>query len=311
MNKKLISIVLPAFNEEGNIQIVYSRLTTVMKEYENYEIIFVDDGSKDFTLERIKEIAGNDNKIKYISFSRNFGHQNALKAGLDYSSGECVISMDCDLQHPPELILEMINKWHEGYDIINTVRSESKDISFFKRKTSNLFYSFINKLSDINITAGSSDFRLLDRKVVAILKKCTEFPFFRGMVSWVGFKSYPIPYNPDKRYSGESKYSIKKMIFFALNGITSFTVKPLHLSSLLGVVISAFSFLYIIYAIFCKIFTDQTIAGWTSVLVSVLFLGGIQLIIIGILGEYIGKLFITSKNRPLYIIQEKSEELDA
>ena len=282
-------------------------MTGILTQYNDYEIIFVNDGSSDKTLDNVKLLRENDKKIHYVSFSRNFGHQNALRAGLDYATGDCVISMDADMQHPPELVPELINKWLEGWDIVYTVREDGKNISFFKRKTASMFYGMINKLANLKIEKGAADFRLLDRKVVNSLKQFKEHAmFYRGIINWMGFKQLGIKYKPADRLFGSSKYTFRKMFNFALTGITSFSVVPLHLSTFLGIVISIFAFAYGIYSILMKIFTNQTISGWTSIMVGIFFLGGIQLIMLGIIGEYIGKLFIEIKGRPSYIVKEKS-----
>ncbi|MCX7918591.1 MAG: glycosyltransferase family 2 protein [bacterium] len=304
-----ISVVIPCYNEEQNIPILVKKLTEVLNKYSDYEIIFVDDGSTDATLERIKELVENGAKIKYLAFSRNFGQQKALKAGLDYSTGDCLITLDADLQHPPELVDAMIQKWQEGYDIVYTVRKEYPDASFLKRKTSWLFYKLLNKISEIEITPGTADFRLLDRKVIDILRELNEtFIFLRGLVSWVGFRQYALEYTPQKRYSGKTKYSFKNMILLAITGITSFSTRPLHLATFLGLILAFLCILYGGYAVGITIFTDKTVPGWASLIVSVLFIGSIQLLILGIIGEYLGKLFIESKRRPQYIIKEKNCE---
>ncbi|MCD6113054.1 MAG: glycosyltransferase family 2 protein [Bacteroidales bacterium] len=305
-NNFKISIVIPCYNEEDNIIPLTEILLKTLKKYNDYEIIFVDDGSYDKTLKKIKEIRNKNKKIKIISFSRNFGHQNAIKAGFDYSTGDCVISLDSDLQHPPGLIDEMIEKWQEGYQVVYAVRNNFKSLGFFKRTTSKLFYKIINSISDVKMTYNAADFRLIDREVVNAIKQFKEnYLYIRGIVSWVGFKQTTIKYKQEKRFSGESKYSLKKMIKFALSGITSFSIKPLKLSLILGFIISFFSFLYGLYALYIAFFTDRAITGWTSVIVSVLFIGGIQLFMIGVLGEYLGKLFMENKRRPNYIIKDK------
>jgi len=302
-----ISIVVPIQNEEDNISKLIERLKKVLDRKQEFEIIFVDDGSIDNTLEVLKQFHQSDSRIKYLSFSRNFGHQNALRAGMDFAEGDCVISLDGDLQHPPELIPEMIKKWQEGYEIVYTLRRDDKKTSFIKRKTSQLFYTLMNRLSDIEIEQGSADFRLIDRSVLNVLSRFQENPiFYRGLIRWLGFRQYALAYIPEKRTWGETKYSFKRMLKFALTGITSFSIQPLHMSTILGSIIALVSFLYGIYAVFMKLFTTQTIPGWTSLLIVVSFIGGIQLLMIGILGEYLGKLFIESKRRPAYIIREKS-----
>lgn len=304
-----VSIVIPAFNEAGNIDLLVRKLKDQLKNYYDYEILFVDDGSEDKTLEILKALCKKNHRVRYISLSRNFGHQNALKAGLDNASGDCVITMDADLQHPPYLIPQLIAKWREGYEVVYTVRLEDHRISFLKRKTSKLFYKVMNWLSDIHIPRGAADFRLLDRSVVNVLKDTKEFYLFiRGITAWMGFRQYAIEYAPDERYSGKTKYTIKRMAGFALTGITSFSIKPLRLSILLGLFFAVLAFGYGVYAILMKLLTDQAVPGWASVLVSVLFIGGIQLIVLGIIGEYIGKLFMESKRRPHYVIKEKSQK---
>lgn len=303
----LISVVIPIMNEEGNVELLSNKLKEVLNVYGDFEVIFVDDGSTDSTLEVIKNLNAKDNRFRYLSFSRNFGHQNALKAGLDFSIGNCVISMDGDMQHPPELIPDLITKWQEGFDIVYTLRQDDPKLSFFKKHTAKLFYKIINILSDVSIEQGSADFRLLDRAVVDVIKGLHESPlFFRGLVRWLGYKQYAISYMPHERFFGKSKYSLSKMFKLAMAGITGFSVKPLHLATKLGILIALFSFIYGLYALYAKFFTDLTIEGWTSLLIIISFLGGIQLITIGILGEYIGKLFMQQKKRPTYIVREKS-----
>jgi polyisoprenyl-phosphate glycosyltransferase len=302
--KFLISIIIPCFNEEGNIQKLYQKLTESLLCYPSYEIVFIDDGSSDSTLEKISSLADQDQKVKYLSFSKNFGHQNAIKAGLDHASGDCVISMDADLQHPPELIGKLVDKWLEGYEIVYTMRDDSRDGNFLKKTTSSFFYRFINVVANLKLDQGAADFRLLDRNVVDVLGRLNESVlFYRGLIGWIGFKQCGIPYVPNQRHCGVTKYSFRKMIAFAVAGITSFSVKPLHIATVAGFTLSAFSTLYALYAIYIYVFTHQAIAGWASVLVSVLFIGGFQLIILGIIGEYIGKMFIEVKNRPHYILR--------
>lgn len=302
-----VSVIVPIYNEEGNISPLLDRLVPVLQQYHDYEILFVDDGSRDHTLETIKSSKESNSHIHYISFARNFGHQNALKAGLDHVTGDCVITMDGDLQHPPELIPQFIEKWLEGYDVVYTIRREDTRLSFLKRLTSRFFYRLMNRLSGIHIPEGAADFRLLDRKVADVLKDIREYHlFYRGLTPWLGFHQIGITYLPEERFSGQTKYSIRKMIAFALTGITSFSLKPLRISVLFGVFFALLAFIYGGYALYMKFFTDSTVPGWASVLISVLFIGGIQLIVLGIIGEYIGKLFMESKHRPHYIIKEKN-----
>jgi len=306
-----ISIVIPTCNEEGNIFPMYERLVAAMNSIHvsEFEFIFVDDGSSDQSLFNIRDLRTADKRVKFIQLSRNFGHQNALKAGLDHAQGAAVISMDADLQHPPELIPALFEKWQAGFEVVYTIRKDNQKVSCFKQGTSKGFYRLTNKLTEIPMEEGTADFRLLDRKVVEALKKYTESHLFlRGIIPTLGFKQIGISYTPHARVSGQTKYSFTKMLRFALTGITSSSAKPLYFSIYTGLFFAMLAFLYGMYAIYIAAFTNEAITGWTSIIASILFIGGIQLIMIGILGIYLGKLFIQSKNRPLYLITEK--ELD-
>lgn len=306
-SSKLISVVLPAYNETGNIKLIAEKLEEVLMPLNyRYEIIFVNDGSKDSTQEIVTSLASSNKNIHFIELSRNFGHQNALKAGIDMASGDCVISMDCDMQHPPEIIIDFVKKWEEGYEVVYSIRKESKDLTGFKRSTSKLFYSMINSMSDINLEAGTADFRLLDRKVANIFSNLSENePFIRGLIKWLGFRQFAIEYIPSNRHAGESQYTFQKMIRFALQGITSFSTKPLYTAVYLGFTFSLLSLLYIPYVIYA-FYTGREVAGWASVIMTIVFFGGVQLMILGIIGIYIGKLFMQSKQRPTYIIRSTS-----
>ncbi|MBK6962619.1 MAG: glycosyltransferase family 2 protein [Bacteroidales bacterium] len=302
-----VSAVLPCFNEQDNIRAMYGSLTKVLKPYETYELLFVDDGSTDATLETIRSIAAADPKVRFISLSRNFGHQHALKAGLDHATGDCVISLDADMQHPPTLIPVMIEQWQQGFEVVNTIRGEQKSLSISKKITSGLFYNLVNKLSSVEIKPGVADFRLLDRKVVDALKQFNEnYIFLRGLIPWMGFKQTSVHFEPAERLSGQTKYSFIRMLRLALDGITSFSSRPLYLSIAIGSVIAGLAFLYGIYAVYVHLFTEDALPGWTSITASVLFIGGIQLIMLGIIGIYLGKLFIENKKRPNYIIRQKN-----
>ena len=308
MNELKISVVIPTFNEEGNIEILYQKIAEAFEQitHSNFEVIYVNDGSSDGSLDKVKQLSQIDSRVKYISFSRNFGHQNALKAGLDNAQGDAVISMDADLQHPPALIPEMIRLWQEGNEVVYSIRKDGKELSFLKKMTSKLFYKIVNYLSDTKLEEGTADFRLLDRKVVNALRNYNESNlFFRGIIPTLGFKQIGIPYHPHERFSGTTKYSFSKMLKFALTGITSSSAKPLYFSIYLGVFFAFLAFLYGVYAIYISIFTDDAVLGWTSLIASILFIGGLQLIMMGIVGVYLGKLFTQSKNRPNYIIDEK------
>ncbi len=310
--KFLLSIVIPFYNETENIIALYESLMEALCDY-NYEVVFVDDGSTDTTLNKIKEIHTQNPYIKYISFSRNFGHQNALKAGLDSAKGDCVISMDADLQHPPELIKKLVSKWQEGFDVVYTIRKDNKKTGFLKKLTSALFYRLIKSFSNTKIHKGAADFRLLDKRVIEEIKAIKEnYLFIRGLISWMGFEQTQVEYLSQERFAGKTKYNFRKMWKFAFSGITSFSTKPLQISTIIGFVIAFAAFIYGIYAIIASLFTDINIeTGWTSLVVSVLFIGGLQLIMIGIIGEYLGKMFIENKRRPNYIIKESNIEKNA
>jgi polyisoprenyl-phosphate glycosyltransferase len=302
---KTITIIIPIYNEVSNVNTMLEaiKLTFIPLSYD-YNIIFVDDGSSDDSLLFLKKISVANPLVKYISFSRNFGHQNALKAGLDMSDADAVISMDGDMQHPPSLIPQLISLWEHGNDVVYTIRQDEKNVPILKRKTSNLFYSILNRLSSIELEKGTADFRLLDRKVVDVLREIKEYDlFWRGMVKWLGFKQASVEYAAAQRASGVSKYNFRKMLELALKGITSFSTKPLTIAIYLGFICSVSALLFIVYAII-SFYSGYTISGWASVIVTIAFLGGIQLMILGIIGMYLGKLFMQSKQRPHYIINE-------
>lgn len=305
--KPKLSILIPVLNEERNILPLYNKLSAELSKLSlSYEIVFIDDGSSDNSLSAIKEINSKDPKVLCLSFSRNFGHMAALSAGMDFARGDAVITMDADLQHPVELIPKLISEWEKGAQVVNTVRTGAKGAGVFKRITAGIFYYLINKIAKINLPANAADFRLIDRQVVETFKSMKERSrFLRGMVSWVGYKQAFIPYEADKRFSGTTKYSVSRMIAFAIDGIASFSAFPLRLSTYFGLFVAFLSALYIIYAIYIKIFTNQAIQGWTSVLVAVLFMGGVQLISLGIIGEYLSRVYDEAKGRPLYIINKK------
>lgn len=302
----LISIVIPAFNEEKNVIAITHAIEEVFSSTSyNFEIIFIDDGSKDDTALSLKKLASTNTRIKYILFSRNFGKDNALSAGLQKASGNAVITLDADLQHPPALIKNMIDLWLQGNDVVYAFREKKNShANKLNNFSSSFFYKTINKLSDIELEDGTADFRLLDRKVVDVLNTLPENdPFYRGLVKWVGFNQKSIPYFPNERLSGETKYNNKDLIRLALKGITSFSTKPLNIAIYLGFIFSLLSLLYIPYAILSYIY-NWAVHGWISVIVTIAFFGGLQLMILGIIGLYLGKLFMQSKNRPHFIIKE-------
>jgi polyisoprenyl-phosphate glycosyltransferase len=302
-----VSVIVPVYNEEGCTKSVAERVVQVLSVYADYEILFIDDGSVDNTLEILRKMHSDNPKINFLSFSRNFGHQNALRAGTRHATGDCIISLDGDLQHPPELIPDLVDKWNEGFDIVYTIRKEVQKMPFFKKISGRFFYRIMNMISDINFAQGEADFRLLDKTAAAELNNLSENAIFlRGMVKWLGFSQAGIEYTPDERIWGKTKYTGKKMIALAVSGITSFSIKPLRISTLIGISIAFLSMIYGLYALYIKLFTDTSIEGWTSVFFMVAFIGGVQLIMIGILGEYIGNIFLESKKRPNYIIKENS-----
>lgn len=305
----VISVVVPVYNEKENIPALAQRLTEILSRYDASEIIFVDDGSTDGSLALLRDLSSKQKHIGYLSFSRNFGHQNALRAGLTAAHGDCIIMMDGDFQHPPEALPLFISKYLEGFDIVSGIRDDTSTTSetagFLKHNTSRLFYRIINRLSDVRIQAGAADFRLISKKAQAILLTMKEQNLFlRGILPWTGLQQTEITYQPGKRKYGRTKYTLPKMLNLAMDGITSFSIKPLRLTSFLGLLISFLGFVYALYALYMRLFTTRTIEGWTSLLISVLLIGGIQLISIGILGEYVGKTFMETKARPHYIIRE-------
>lgn len=309
MGNVLISIIVPSFNEEDNVLILYDKIKEILSN-SSFELIYVDDGSTDKTLRNLKRLSKKYSEVKYISFSRNFGHQAALRAGLQFAKGDAVISMDADLQHPPEILPMLIKRWQEGYDIVFTMRKNLSNIGYFKRKTSKLFYKCMNFLSDLNIAEGAADFRLLDKKVVEIINAQHESELFlRGYISWLGFQQVGIPYTPAKRFSGRSKYTFKKMVKLAIDGITQFSIKPLRLSMIIGVLFALGGILYGIYALASYFLNVHITSGWTSIIVVLLITSGTQLILLGVVGEYVGKIFMQAKQRPDYVIREASNEL--
>jgi polyisoprenyl-phosphate glycosyltransferase len=304
----LLSIVVPLYNEALVLDALYARLTTLIAEAQlRCEIIMVNDGSTDGTLDMARRICRLDARFKLVSLSRNFGHQMAITAGMDKAAGDAVVIIDADLQDPPEVIPLMVAKWREGYDVVYGVRTKREGESLFKRATAALFYRILRRATSVDIPLDTGDFRLMDRRVVSQIRAMRErFRFVRGMVSWVGFKQCKVEYERAPRFAGETKYPLPKMLQFAIDGMLSFSHVPLKLSSTLGFCASALSFVFLLYGIVIKLFFPaQAIAGWASVFVAVLFLGGIQLICIGILGEYLGRMYDEVKRRPLYISEEE------
>jgi glycosyltransferase involved in cell wall biosynthesis len=304
---QLLSVVIPCYNEEEVIGETIKRLKAFCCELVNLdvELIFVDDGSCDQTLKLVKSYAQENPRFKVIAFARNFGHQIAVTAGIDAACGDAVVLIDADLQDPPEVIHEMIAKWREGYDVVYGTRTERQGESAFKIATARGFYRLLNRLSDTPIPLDTGDFRLMSRPVVDTLRAMPERDrFVRGMVSWVGFKQIALPYKRSVRFAGESKYPLRKMLRFAIDGILSFSTKPLQMSISLGMLCAFIALSGILYVLWLRLFTHVWVEGWTALMIAVLFLGGVQLISVGILGEYIGRIYNEIKNRPLYVVQE-------
>ncbi len=301
-----ISVVVPVYNEEAVLFELYERLTTTLKKIsDNYEIIFINDGSSDNSLQKINSLVEDDEKVFYVNFSRNFGHQIAVTAGVDLCKGKAVIIIDGDLQDPPELILDMYKKHKEGYNVVYAIRAEREGESFFKKSTAALFYKLLRKITMIDIPLDTGDFRLIDDRIVRYLKQMPEQnKFIRGQVSWLGFKQIGIQYKRNGRKHGETGYSLKKMVQLATDAITSFSDIPLKTVTRAGFLISLVSFLVIIYALYAHFILDKTIAGWTSLIFSTMFIGGVQLFSVGIIGTYISRINKNVMNRPLYIISD-------
>jgi len=302
-----ISIVIPIYNESLNISALHSRLEGVMQKMNvSYEMIFVNDGSKDDSIELIKKLAVQYSTIKYIDLSRNFGHQVAVSAGLEKTEGEKIVIIDADLQDPPELIIDLYAKMKEGYEVVYAKRKRRKGESFFKLLTAKAFYRILANITTIDIPVDTGDFRLMDKKVVDALRQMPEtHKFLRGQISWVGYRQTFVEYERNERNAGKTGYTYSKMLRFALDGITAFSNFPIKLVTVMGFAVSFFAFLMIVYTVFIKYFTNQEIEkGWTSIIVGILFLGGVQLISIGILGEYISRINTDVRKRPLYFVKE-------
>jgi polyisoprenyl-phosphate glycosyltransferase len=300
------SIIAPIFNEFDNLPELYRRVKSVMDTTgEPWELILVDDGSTDNSTSRIRELAAGDPTVRPIIFARNFGHQIAVTAGLDYSRGQAVVIIDADLQDPPEVILELAKKWQEGYEVVYAVRAERQGESWFKLFTAALFYRLIFRITDVKIPLDTGDFRLIDRKVVEVMNSMREkHRFLRGMGAWVGFKQIGVEYKREARFSGETKYPFNKMLKLALNAITGFSYFPLQVATYFGFVSAGIAILAIPLVVMERLTGSQAFYGQATTLIAVLFFGGVQLISLGILGEYIGRIYDEVKGRPLYIVRE-------
>jgi glycosyltransferase involved in cell wall biosynthesis len=304
------SIIAPIYNEVDNLPVLYERVKKVMDSTgESWEFILVDDGSTDGSTGMIRELAKEDKCVRPVIFARNFGHQIAITAGWDYARGEAVVIIDADLQDPPEVILELAEKWKEGYEVVYAVRAEREGESWFKLWTASLFYRLIRRITDVEIPLNTGDFRLMDRKVVDVLKTMRErYRFPRGMSAWVGFRQIGVEYKRAARLTGETKYPLRKMLKLALNAFTGFSYFPLQVATYVGFVAAGISILAIPVVIYMRITGSQAFFGQATTLISVLFLGGVQLISLGILGEYVGRLYDEAKGRPLYIVREAPDE---
>jgi polyisoprenyl-phosphate glycosyltransferase len=300
------SIIAPIFNELDNIPELYRRVRDVMASTrETWELVLVDDGSSDGSTEAIRDLAKKDKHVRPVIFARNFGHQIAVTAGLDYSRGEAVVIIDADLQDPPELIVDLAAKWREGYEVVYAIRAEREGETWFKKMTASLFYRIVYRITDVKIPLDTGDFRLLDRKVVAVMNQMREkHRYLRGMASWVGFRQIGVPYKRAARYSGVTKYPFRKMLGLALNGITGFSYFPLQLATYFGFISAGIGIIAIPVVIVMRVIGHGAFLGQATTLISVLFLGGVQLIFLGVMGEYLGRIYDEVKGRPLYIVRE-------
>ena len=308
---KKISIIIPAYNEEESLPMLYERLNKLMNNIENYEfeVLFLNDGSKDRTLEIIKDLRKKDNRICYIDFSRNFGKEIAMLAGLDYCKGDAVIFMDADLQDPPELIPELIKYWEEGYDDVYARRKSRKGETWLKKFTSKMYYKVLQSLTNIEIQKDTGDFRLLDRRCVNALKKLRESQrCSKSMFSWIGYNKKEILYDRDPRIAGKTKWNYKKLVDLAIDGITSFTTSPLRISTYIAIPTFMMLFIYFIYVIVKCFVVNEMVQAYQAIILLILFFSGIQILLFGIIGEYLGRIFNETKNRPLYFINEYNGE---
>jgi dolichol-phosphate mannosyltransferase len=304
----IFSIIIPFLNEEEVLPETCRRLIKVMEEMgEPFELLFIDDGSTDGSAALIDAAADRDRRIRMISLSRNFGQQAAVMAGLEHARGKAMVIIDADLQDPPEVIPRMAEKWRQGYSVVYGQREKRKKETFFKKFTSRAFYRVLNALCDIPIPLDTGDFRLMDRQVCSVLCGLREHSlFFRGLVSWVGFRQTKVTFVREGRFAGETKYPLRKMVNLSLDAITSFSYKPLRLAGYLGFFLSGMSFLMLLYVVWEKLFTDRTVQGWSSLMTMSLFFHGVTLILLGVLGEYIARIYEETKNRPRYIVERQT-----
>lgn len=307
-NKPLLSIIIPVYNEEAIIPLLHQRLGKALTAItEDYEVVWVNDSSTDSTLAQLRQLSSSDARHHYISLSRNFGHQRAITAGIDFCTGKAAVIMDGDLQDPPELIPALWAKYREGYKVVYAQRRARQGESYFKKVTAKFFYRLLKKTAQIEVPVDTGDFRLIDRVIIDHLRKMPEqHKFLRGQIAWIGFKQTAVPYDREERQSGKTNFSTFKMIRFALDGITAFSNYPLRLVTMAGFVVSFVSFLIILYALYSKFVLHQVLTGWTSLIISTMFIGGVQLIAIGVLGQYISRINSDVRKRPLYIVEEEN-----
>lgn len=305
-----LSIVVPLYNEAANLNLLYERLNQVMaKMGMTYEYIWINDGSHDKTMQVVKQLAAQDSHIKYLDLSRNFGHQIAATAGLEHTKGKNIVIIDADLQDPPELIIDLYQKMKEGYEVVYAKRRSREGESWLKKFTAKSFYRILKFITNVEIPVDTGDYRIMDRKVVDVLKNMPEYHrFLRGQIAWIGFNQTYVEYDRDERNAGETGYTYRKMLKFALDGITAFSDFPLKLATILGFIVSGVAFITLLYALYQRLIVEDFVPGWTSIIVSVLFLGGVQLISIGVIGEYISRINTQVKDRPLYILRESNME---
>lgn len=306
-----LSIIIPIYNEEANIVALHRRLDALVKtmKLSTYEFIFINDGSRDRSIQLVKGLAETDKAVKYIDFSRNFGHQIAVTAGLDHAKGDRIAIIDADLQDPPELIIEMFAKMDEGFEVVYAKRRRRSGESFMKLLTAKVFYRLLARITSVEIPVDTGDFRVIDRKVLEILKKMPEQnKYLRGQIAWIGFRQTYVEYDRSERAGGQTGYTYSKMIRFALDGITSFSDFPLKMATMAGFTVSGLAFLLLLYVLYTRLISGDYVEGWASTIISVLFLGGIQLISLGIIGEYLSRLGANIRNRPLYIVNETNTD---
>ena len=298
--------MIPVLNEQGNIAPLYQKIVSVMRDLDcDFELLFVDDGSTDASLQQMQELRQKEARVKILSLSRNFGHQMALTAGMDHATGDACMLMDADLQHPPDIIKELVSRWRQGYEIVFTIRKSTENSGFLKRATARMFYAIFRGLSGIELAANTADFRLLDRKVITAFSGIRErVRFLRGLTGWVGYKTIGVSYRASQRLTGSTKYSFFWMLRLAIDGLTSFTAVPLYLAIYAGVTLTFIGSLYAPYAIYMRFMTHRAVAGWASLMTVVCFIGGLQLLLTGVLGLYIAKIYEEVKQRPLYLVRQ-------